>query len=428
MKRILVLILALMVASAGFGQSNEKDNSKYLAQDAVVVKDGKVVFSDEVKLVPGCSQQQASEIAVAWLEKFLEQGNKGRNKIVTNEGHKITAVAQKELVFQRSAFAYDKADMEYVLTINIADGMCSLDMHRIRYNYNDGTGYETIVAEDYITYSGAVNKKGTKLLPITGKFRRTTIDAADEIFASFREGMKYCTADGQAELAKVVPQIMAAAPHTVAPQTAAVEAVAVPQTAAVEAVAAHQAQQPPVPQQASAVSQPHSAGMEGYRKIAPDKIPGNVMKMVSQDWMLITAGNKEKFNMMTASWGGFGILYNKPVAICFVNPARYTYSIMEGADTFTLTFYTEAYRDALQYCGTKSGRDEDKVKGSGLTPMETENGAMAFSQAWMVVECKKMLSQSLSPDAIADPAEKAKRAAQPMHKMYIGEILNVWVK
>jgi hypothetical protein len=53
---------------------------------------------------------------------------------------------------------------------------------------------------------------------------------------------------------------------------------------------------------------------------------------------------------------------------------------------------------------------------------------MAFSQAWMVVECRKMLSQSLSPDAIADPAERAKRAAQPMHKMYIGEILNVWVK
>jgi hypothetical protein len=60
--------------------------------------------------------------------------------------------------------------------------------------------------------------------------------------------------------------------------------------------------------------------------------------------------------------------------------------------------------------------------------METQNGAMAFSQAWMVVECRKMLSQSLSPDAIADPAERAKRAAQPMHKMYIGEILNVWVK
>ena len=150
--------------------------------------------------------------------------------------------------------------------------------------------------------------------------------------------------------------------------------------------------------------------------------------MVSNDWMLITAGNKEKFNMMTASWGGIGVLYNKPVAICFINPARYTYQVIENSDTYTLTFYTEAYRDALKYCGSKSGRDEDKVKGSGLTPVETANGAMAFDQAWMIIECKKLVSQSISLDAINNKEEQSKRAAQPMHKMYIGEILNVWVK
>ena len=405
------MALAILVCAAGFGQDKDVDMSKYLAQDAVVMKDGKVVFSDAVKLVQGCSYQQARTIAMEWLGKYLEQGNKGRNRIVTDEGEKVVAVAQKELVFQKSAFAYDKADMEYVLTLYIKDGECVLDMERIKYNYNDGTGNETILAEDYITYAEAVNKKGTKLLPITGKFRRKTIDAAQEAFASFREGMRYCSVEGVAELSKVVPQIAAAVPQAAAPQQAVAPAVAVQQ-----------------PQQTSAFPENQSSGMEGYRKIAPDKIPGNVMKMISQDWMLITAGNREKFNMMTASWGGFGILYNKPVAICFINPARYTYSVIEGSDTFTLTFYTEAYRDALQYCGTKSGRDEDKVKGSGLTPMETQNGAMAFSQAWMVVECRKMLSQSLSPDAIADPVERTKRAAQPMHKMYIGEILNVWVK
>ena len=422
MKRIFVLALAILVCATGFGQDKDVDMSKYLAQDAVVMKDGKVVFSDAVKLVQGCSYQQARTIAMEWLGKYLAQGNKGRNRVVTDEGEKVVAVAQKELVFQKSAFAYDKADMEYVLTLYIKDGECVLDMERIKYNYNDGTGNETILAEDYITYAEAVNKKGTKLLPITGKFRRKTIDAAQEAFASFREGMRYCSVEGVAELSKVVPQIAAAVPQAAAPQTAE------PQQAVAPAVAVQQPQQVYQPQQTSAFTENQSSGMEGYRKIAPDKIPGNVMKMISQDWMLITAGNREKFNMMTASWGGFGILYNKPVAICFINPARYTYSIIEGSDTFTLTFYTEAYRDALQYCGTKSGRDEDKVKGSGLTPMETQNGAMAFSQAWMVVECRKMLSQSLSPDAIADPAERAKRAAQPMHKMYIGEILNVWVK
>ena len=66
--------------------------------------------------------------------------------------------------------------------------------------------------------------------------------------------------------------------------------------------------------------------------------------------------------MMTASWGGLGHMYNKPVAFCFINPTRYTYQLMENNDTYTLSFYTETYRDILNYCGTNSGRDKDKVK------------------------------------------------------------------
>ncbi|MEG2320172.1 MAG: flavin reductase, partial [Bacteroidales bacterium] len=168
--------------------------------------------------------------------------------------------------------------------------------------------------------------------------------------------------------------------------------------------------------------------MEGYKNIAPDKIPGNIIKLLSEDWMLITAGNSTKFNTMTASWGGLGVLYNKPIAICFINPTRYTYQIMETGDTYTLTFYTETYREALNYCGSVSGRDTDKIKGSGLTPITTPNGSKAFSQAWMIIECRKLVSQSISLDAINSAVEKEKRGLQPMHKMYIGEILNVWVK
>ena len=83
--------------------------------------------------------------------------------------------------------------------------------------------------------------------------------------------------------------------------------------------------------------------------------------------MLITAGNDQQFNPMTASWGGLGNLYNKPVTFCFINPARYTYDIMDKGDTYTLTFYTETYREALNYCGHNSGKDKDKVKAVSYT-------------------------------------------------------------
>ena len=170
-----------------------------------------------------------------------------------------------------------------------------------------------------------------------------------------------------------------------------------------------------------------ASNLEGYRQISPDKIPGNIYKMLSENWMLITAGNDNGFNMMTASWGGLGHLYNKPVAFCFINPTRYTINFMESKDTYTLSFYTEAYRDALNYCGTHSGKDGNKVQGSGLTPITTPNGSKAFSEAWLIIECKKMVEQQFTPEAILDPAAREKWGAEP-HKMFIGEIINVWVK
>jgi flavin reductase (DIM6/NTAB) family NADH-FMN oxidoreductase RutF len=101
---------------------------------------------------------------------------------------------------------------------------------------------------------------------------------------------------------------------------------------------------------------------------------------------------------------------------------------MEKHDTFTLSFYTEAYRAALQYCGSTSGRDTDKVKGSGLTPITTPEGSKAFSEAWMIIECRKLISQPLSTEVVNDEKIRGEWLGKQMHKMYIGEISNVWIK
>ena len=136
--------------------------------------------------------------------------------------------------------------------------------------------------------------------------------------------------------------------------------------------------------------------------------------MLNDNWMLVTAGNDAKFNMMTARWGGLGVLFGKPVAFCFVSPLRYTWQLLDKGETYTLSFYTEAYRDALQICGTTSGSDTDKVKATGLTPVTTPSGAKAFGEAWMVVECRKLMQQSLSPGAIVDSAERANWNTKPL--------------
>lgn len=400
--RILYTLALLALCLSAVAQENY-NIEKYLKAGAVPTVGGKVVFTDSVSIVDGYTSEQVNTLARAWVESFLKDRDAARNRVVKEENGRIDVMAQQEIVFANNAFSYDKALMNYVVTLNSAPDRCIISISRISYNYNDGTTTEVIIAEDYITDENAVNKKGTRLIPMTGKFRRKTIDAADEIFASFQEMVRPYAKEGVAAAAKEAPIPLPAPKPVSAPVTA------------------------PVPQQTQQAAN-LSGTLEGFRKIAPEELQGNIIKMISQDWMLITAGNAEKANMMTASWGGAGVLYNKPVAICFINPARYTYSIMEKSETFTLTFYPGEYKDVLQYCGTKSGRDEDKIKGSGLTPVYTESGAVAFSQACVIIECRKMLSQSLMLDSIENEQERNKRAMQPMHKMYIGEILNVWVK
>ena len=50
------------------------------------------------------------------------------------------------------------------------------------------------------------------------------------------------------------------------------------------------------------------------KKIEPKEIQNNAVQLIGDDWMLVTAGSPEHFNMMTASWGGLGFMWKKPVA------------------------------------------------------------------------------------------------------------------
>ena len=423
MKRVLlILILLFSGISISFAQLNSGDMGKYLAKDAVVVKDGYVVFAEDVKLLDGLSAAQVGDVAGKWLDEYLGKFDKASNRIISKSANKLVAVGDRELVFTDNAISLDKCRISYVLTVEWSESDCQIRIERIRYVYDDGKGPDRFTAESYITDENSVNKSRTKLTPVTGKFRKKTIDFADEVFASFKESFKYYSAAGLADIVKNAPQVMQVqvAPATAAASTPESSQVASPVKAVSASVSDSKTEDIHIPEKVG--------GLDGFRKVSPEELEGNFIHKISKEWMLITAGSKDKFNMMTASWGGVGVLYNKPVAICFINPARYTYQIIENSDTFTLTFYPQQYRKALEYCGTKSGRDEDKVKGSGLTPVEIGAESMAFAQANIIIECRKLVSQSISLDAIDNKEERNKRATQAMHKMYIGEIVNVWVK
>ena len=162
--------------------------------------------------------------------------------------------------------------------------------------------------------------------------------------------------------------------------------------------------------------------------VPPDALRENAIRLIGTDWMLITAGTPESFNPMTASWGGLGVLWHKPVCFCFVRPQRHTYRFMEAGDRFTLSFFPEAFRGALNLCGTLSGRDVDKAARAGLTPEATPSGAVAFAQARLVLECRKIYFQDLDSGHFLDPGIAKNYPDRDYHRMYIGEILQAWVR
>lgn len=173
-----------------------------------------------------------------------------------------------------------------------------------------------------------------------------------------------------------------------------------------------------------------SSPMENYKKIEVKQFNENAIDLIGQQWMLIAAGSPDtKFNMMTASWGGLGWLWEKPVSFIFVRPQRYTFEFIEKEEFYTITFYTEEYRDVLKVLGSKSGRDFDKMKQSGLTPFKTPNGSVAFKEARIIIECKKSFGAFLKEEDFIDKEiVKSKYPKKDFHKMYVGEIVNIWIK
>lgn len=168
--------------------------------------------------------------------------------------------------------------------------------------------------------------------------------------------------------------------------------------------------------------------MSVFREISAKEITENIFKLIGDDWALVTGGTKENFNTMTISWGGAGIMWGKPCAFTFIRPQRYTFGFMENSEYYTMSFFDEKYRDALKFCGSKSGRDYNKAKETGLTPAFTDNGAVYFEEAKLVLVCKKMYAQLLNEGSITDGDGVKKWYNDDYHKMYISEITKTLIK
>ena len=150
----------------------------------------------------------------------------------------------------------------------------------------------------------------------------------------------------------------------------------------------------------------------------------DILSQFDKKWALLTAGNEENFNMMTVSWGSLGTLWGKPVATVYVRTSRYTHEFLDRNEFFTVSFYPEECRKMLGVLGSKSGREMDKMKDSGLTPVRA-GGSVSFAEAQVTLVCRKLFMQQLEPDRIQEEIAREMYSDQPAHDMYIGEITEI---
>lgn len=143
--------------------------------------------------------------------------------------------------------------------------------------------------------------------------------------------------------------------------------------------------------------------------------------------LALASGKQGDMNVMTIGWGGLGVLWGwkRPVVTVYVREDRYTYNYMEKNDYFTVTAFTPDYEKTLKYLGSTSGRDEDKVKGSGLTVKFTDLGNPVFEEGRLVLECKKLYGAPFNPEGFGEFAKK-EYSTHALHDIYIGEIVNAW--
>lgn len=198
MKRLLIALLTLLPLAA-IAQDNtwekietepvEKENkdAKYLVPNAVPEIDGKVCWETTIQ-APGKSAKQVYDILLKQLTKMTEEPNQIENSVVAVKDsvkYELGAVFHEWLVFKSVALSLDRTQFNYQILVFCEDGKADVKLTRITYDYDVERDPAHYQAEKWITDKYCVNKKHTKLYPISGKFRRKTIDRKDFIFNKF---------------------------------------------------------------------------------------------------------------------------------------------------------------------------------------------------------------------------------------------------
>ena len=170
-----------------------------------------------------------------------------------------------------------------------------------------------------------------------------------------------------------------------------------------------------------------------FKKISAENMNDNVFTLVGNDFFTATAGKRDHYNSMVASGGGFGVLFKKPVSWCIFRSDRYTLEMIQKEHTYTLSYFSDEYREQMMFLGSKSGRYSRKMKETELTGIETPSKNMSFEEARLIFECNLIQITTPDPDdfysqEVKNYINEAYKKSSDHRKFVIGEITNIWIK
>jgi len=299
-----ILLFALCLPFLALAQNDDK----YL-EGAVPLKDGKVTFSTEMN-APGLSKEQIYETLLDWANQRFQPTEKMNARVLfqnPEEGN-IAIGGEEYIVFSKSALSLDRTRIYYQLRIFCQDGKSSIEMTRIRYWYDEARdGGEKYEAESWITDKWGLNKSKTKLAPISGKFRKKTIDLKDELFLEIQAKLDRKTSEQAMQGTHSTPDVVTQ-PNPVQEETQ--QTIVLP---------------------------------VGNIPTEPAKpIPSSQEILIAQAVRVtITGGNDEQFEISKECWGGFGEMFGQKVAFCFIDTQKTMGNmLMTQSDNYTISFYS----------------------------------------------------------------------------------------
>ena len=170
--------------------------------------------------------------------------------------------------------------------------------------------------------------------------------------------------------------------------------------------------------------------MHTFQPYPIDKMEFNPFTKIGKEWALVSAGDKTRCNTMTVSWGGVGVLWGKNVVFIFIRDSRYTKEFLDNGDLFSLSFLNEYYRDALNYCGSHSGRGEkDKFAAAGLQKLPgLKIATPVIGGAGLHYECKVAFKQPMNPQLLEKNLDATCYGSGDYHTIYFGQIQAAWLE